>query len=95
MGSLCLSHYRRRFICEAARRPSEPRTPTTGEIMGGAALASDFHLPPIQPLSDKFDERNFNESVVFLENDPDRVRTRAERDKPCDQHIAGGRYEIL
>jgi hypothetical protein len=34
MGSLCLSHYRPRFICEAARRPSEPRTPTTGEIMG-------------------------------------------------------------
>lgn len=58
-------------------------------------LSLAMHLPPRPPLSDKFDERNFNESVVFLENDPDRVRTRAERDKPCDQHIAGGRYEIL
>lgn len=72
-----------------------PEHPPLVKLWVGAALASDFHLPPLPPLSDKFDERNFNESVVFLENDPDRVRTRAERDKPCDQHIAGGRYEIL
>jgi hypothetical protein len=43
----------------------------------GAALARDFLLPPLRPLSDKVAERDFNESVVFVDDDPDRVQTRA------------------
>ena len=54
-----------------------PEHPPLGKLWVGAALARDFHLPALPPLSDKLDERYFNESVVFLENDPDRVRTRA------------------
>lgn len=54
-----------------------PEHPPLVKLWVGAALAPDFQLPPLQPLSDKFAERDFNESVVFLDNDPDRVQTRA------------------
>jgi hypothetical protein len=51
--------------------------PPLVKLWVGAALARDFQLPPLPPLSDKFAEREFNVSVVFLENDPDRVRAPA------------------
>src|SRR5512132_3704995 len=54
-----------------------PEHPPLVKLWAGAALAPGFHLPPLPPLADKFAEREFNESVVFLENDPDRVQTRA------------------
>jgi hypothetical protein len=54
-----------------------PEHPPLVKLWVGAALAPDFQLPPLRPLSDKFAERDFNESVVFLENDPDRVQARA------------------
>ena len=54
-----------------------PEHPPLVKLWVGAALASGFHLPPLPPLVDKFAEREFNESVVFLDNDPDRVQTRS------------------
>jgi len=56
-----------------------PEHPPLVKLWVGAALAPDFQLPPLQPLSDKFAEREFTERAVFLQNDPDRVqqRTRA------------------
>jgi hypothetical protein len=47
-----------------------PEHPPLVKLWAGAALAPGFHLPPLPPLADKFAEREFNESVVFLENDP-------------------------
>src|SRR5215207_3264486 len=52
-----------------------PEHPPLVKLWVGAALAPDFNLPPLRPLADKFAERDFNESVVFLDNDPDRVQT--------------------
>ncbi len=54
-----------------------PEHPPLVKLWVGAALAPDFQLPPLRPLADKFAERDFNESVVFLDNDPDRVQARA------------------
>src|SRR4030095_394792 len=54
-----------------------PEHPPLVKLWAGAALAPGFHLPPLPPLADKFAERDFNESVVFLDNDPDRVQARA------------------
>jgi dolichyl-phosphate-mannose--protein O-mannosyl transferase len=54
-----------------------PEHPPLVKLWVGAVLASDFSLPPLGPLADKFAERDFNESVVFLDNDPDRVQARA------------------
>jgi Dolichyl-phosphate-mannose-protein mannosyltransferase len=54
-----------------------PEHPPLVKLWAGAALAPGFHLPPLPPLADKFAEREFNESVVFLENDPDRLQARA------------------
>ncbi len=54
-----------------------PEHPPLVKLWVGAALAPGFQLPPLRPLADKFAERDFNESVVFLDNDPDRVRARA------------------
>ena len=54
-----------------------PEHPPLVKLWVGAALASGFHLPPLPRLVDKFAEREFNESVVFLDNDPDRVQTRS------------------
>jgi dolichyl-phosphate-mannose--protein O-mannosyl transferase len=54
-----------------------PEHPPLVKLWAGAAPAPGFHLPPLPPLADKFAEREFNESVVFLENDPDRVQARA------------------
>jgi hypothetical protein len=56
-----------------------PEHPPLVKLWVGTALAPGFELPPLQPLSDKFAEREFTERAVFLQNDPDRVqpRTRA------------------
>lgn len=54
-----------------------PEHPPLVKLWVGAALARDFLLPPLRPLSDKVAERDFNESVVFVDDDPDRVQTRA------------------
>jgi Dolichyl-phosphate-mannose-protein mannosyltransferase/Tetratricopeptide repeat len=54
-----------------------PEHPPLVKLWVGAALAPDFQLPPLRPLADKAAERDFNESVVFLDNDPDRVQARA------------------
>ncbi|HKR60073.1 MAG TPA: tetratricopeptide repeat protein [Pyrinomonadaceae bacterium] len=53
-----------------------PEHPPLVKLWVGAALAPDFQLPLLPQLSDKFAERQFNESVVFLQNDPDRVQAR-------------------
>src|SRR4029453_1529650 len=52
----------------------KPEHPPLVKLWAGAALAPGFHLPPLPPLADKFAEREFNESVVFLANDTDQVR---------------------
>src|SRR6185503_13305963 len=54
-----------------------PEHPPLVKIWVGAFLAPEFQLPPLPTLSDKFAEREFNERVVFLQNDPDRVQQRA------------------
>jgi hypothetical protein len=54
-----------------------PEHPPLVKLWVGAALARGFQLPPLRLLADKFAERDFNESVVFLDNDPDRVQARA------------------
>ena len=54
-----------------------PEHPPLVKLWAGAALAPDFRLPPLRPLDDKFAEREFNESAVFLDNDPDRVQARS------------------
>lgn len=54
-----------------------PEHPPLVKLWVGAAEAPSFRLPPFRPLADKVDERNFAESAVFLENDPDRVQVRA------------------
>lgn len=54
-----------------------PEHPPLVKLWVGAAEAPSFRLPPSRPLADKIDERNFGESAVFLENDPDQVQARA------------------
>lgn len=55
-----------------------PEHPPLVKLWVGAALSGDvFHLPEFRPLQDKTDERTFTDTAVFLENDPDRVQSRA------------------
>ena len=55
-----------------------PEHPPLVKLWVGAALSgSVFRLPEFRPLQDKTDERTFTDTAVFLENDPDRVQSRA------------------
>src|SRR6266508_5957080 len=54
-----------------------PEHPPLVKLWVGCLLAPRFNLPPLRPLQDKGAERNFNESVVFLDNDPDRLQAQA------------------
>jgi hypothetical protein len=54
-----------------------PEHPPLVKLWVGCLLAPRFNLPPLRPLQDKGAERNFNESAVFLNNDPDRVQAQA------------------
>ena len=60
-----------------------PEHPPLVKLWVGSALASDFQLPLLQPLSDKFSEREFTERAVFLQNDPDRIQQRARAAMFC------------
>jgi 4-amino-4-deoxy-L-arabinose transferase-like glycosyltransferase len=54
-----------------------PEHPPLVKLWVGRALAPLFKLPAFRPLSDKAAERNFTESAVYLDNDPDAVQARA------------------
>jgi hypothetical protein len=54
-----------------------PEHPPLVKLWVGALLAPHFQLPALRPLQDKAAERQFTESVVFLDNNPDRVRAQA------------------
>src|SRR5204863_4928174 len=54
-----------------------PEHPPLVKLWVGCLLAPRFNLPALHPLQDKAAERDFTESVVFLNNDPDRVQAQA------------------
>ena len=55
-----------------------PEHPPLVKLWVGAALSGGvFRLPEFRPLQDKTDERTFTDTAVFLDNDPDRIQSRA------------------
>jgi dolichyl-phosphate-mannose--protein O-mannosyl transferase len=54
-----------------------PEHPPLIKLWVGAFLTPDiFKTPTFRPLSEKWDERHFTETVVFTENDPDVAQRR-------------------
>jgi hypothetical protein len=51
-----------------------PEHPPLVKLWVGMAVARILQMRPLHPLADKIDERNFTESIVFLDNDPIRVQ---------------------
>ena len=65
------------FYAKTGNFNLNPEHPPLVKLWVGANVAKNFKLPPTRQLADKFDERNFTESAVFVENNPDQVRARA------------------
>src|SRR5664279_3899423 len=55
-----------------------PEHPPLVKLWVGAVMnATGFHIEPLRRFNDKPDEREYTESAVFLQNDPDSVQRRA------------------
>ena len=54
-----------------------PEHPPLVKLFAGLSQGHSLKMPPLRRLADKPDERNFVESVVYLDNDPVRVQARA------------------
>jgi hypothetical protein len=54
-----------------------PEHPPLVKLWTGLWLTRNFKLPPLKRLADKPAERDFTESAVFFENDPDRIQMSA------------------